>query len=137
MSVLIGFTGSASALHALLLNAPPGLTMTLCTWRDAASGRLRKARRGAASRWPRVYCLWFSGWRQALKKQQLKNTLFWCCGFVITSLSEAAIASQRGGGGAGWGGRRYVIPHGAQKHGGRERWGRFWLPLFLLLPPPC
>lgn len=34
-----------------------------------------------------VYCLRYSGWRQALKKQELKNTLFWwggCpCGFVI------------------------------------------------------
>lgn len=45
----------------------------------------KKAQDGPAL--ARVYCLRYSGWRQALKKQELKNTLFWwggcSCGFVI------------------------------------------------------
>lgn len=85
--------GCHSTLHALPLNAPATAhndtlyLRMMCLRRPGVNqvGEKKKVRRGPAL--ARVYCLRDSGWRQALKKQELKNTLFWwggCfCGFVI------------------------------------------------------
>lgn len=60
------------------------LTMTHCTCAWCVCTALKWIRQAVLAR---VYCWLDSGWRRALKKQELKNTLFWwggcSCGFVI------------------------------------------------------
>lgn len=133
-------------------------TMTHCTCRRC--GESEACPPPPPSTRPGVYCLRCSGWRQALKKQELKNTLFWwggcSCGFVIaitirgpdrlTELEAEGVVEEEEGGR-----KRYVIPHATQREGTeRERkrkrdvgaWQCVCLPLFfpylltnLSLPP--
>lgn len=159
--------------HRKCADSPPSLThCTLCLWIHPASAHndtlylsTMWRERGVPaspppSTRPGVYCLRCSGWRQALKKQELKNTLFWwggcSCGFVIaitirgpdrlTELEAEGVVEEEEGGR-----KRYVIPHATQREGTeRERkrkrdvgaWQCVCLPLFfpylltnLSLPP--
>lgn len=117
------------------------LTMTHCTCggvlTPSRSESHKTKKKKAAPSSARVYCLRYSGWRQALKKQELKNTLFWwggcSCGFVIDITIRGPDRSAERGGEEG--GKRYVIPHGTQREGAwRERdvgaWQRVCLPFF-------
>lgn len=88
------FTGSVqtyschSTLHALPLNAPATahndtLYLRMMCFRRPEVNQAGGEKNAALAR---VYCLRDSGWRQALKKQELKNTvvlvgrlLLWFC----------------------------------------------------------
>ena len=108
------------------------LTMTHCTCGGvltpsrSESHENRKKKRAPAS--ARVYCLRYSGWRQALKKQELKNTLFWwggcSCGFVIDiTIRGPDRSAERGGEGRREEkGMLFHTVHKEREHGEKEMW---------------